>query len=78
MSRKSTALDVLIGAMLQLNSVNGERDNVIAFVESCFGARVRSYDFDAAQATLARLSGKEQHALIEWILHKDTAPVRKG
>jgi hypothetical protein len=69
MNRKSTLLDLLIGAMMQLNPRDGERQNVVAFIESCFGGRVRSYDLDAAMAALIRLTDEEQHVLIEWVLH---------
>jgi hypothetical protein len=67
MNAKSTALDRIIGAMLKLDYENGERENVIAFIQSCYNCRVRSYDFDAAQKALAKLTAEEQHALIAYI-----------
>jgi hypothetical protein len=66
--RKALVLDQLIGAMEKLDSRTGERQNVIAFVQSCYGGRVRRYDFDAALASLSRLTEEEQHALIEHLL----------
>jgi len=65
-------VDALIGAMLLLDPRTGERQNVIAFARSCFGGRVLYYDFDRAQASLARLSPEEQNALIEWALHSES------
>jgi hypothetical protein len=65
MSRKTTLLDVLIGAVMKLNPRNGERQNVNAFIESCYCGRVRSYNFEAALASLSKLSDEEHHALIE-------------
>jgi hypothetical protein len=71
MSRNALSVDALIAAMLQLDPATGERQNVIAFARSCFGGRVLYYDLDRAEASLARLSGEEQHALIEWALRSD-------
>ena len=65
MNRKSTLLDVLIGAVMKLDPRNGERQNVSAFIQSCYCGRVRRYDFDAAQASLGKLTDDEQHALID-------------
>jgi hypothetical protein len=66
--RKAMVLDQLIGAMEKLDAHTGERENVIAFVQSCYGGRVRRYDFDAALTSLSRLNEEEQHALIEHLL----------
>ena len=68
MNSKSTTLDMVIRAVLQLNPHNGERQNVTAFIQSCYAGRVRDYDFDAALASLARLSDEEQHAFIEYTI----------
>lgn len=68
MGARLYALDLVIGALAQLNPVTGERENVLAFIESCYGGRVRGYDFGAATASLARLDEDEQRALIEWVL----------
>jgi hypothetical protein len=68
MNSKSTALDQVIRAVLKLNPHNGERQNVTAFIQSCYCGRVRSYDFDAALASLARLTEEEQHALIDYTM----------
>jgi hypothetical protein len=64
MERKPISLDSLIRAVLKLDLGTGERHNVIRFLQSCYGCRVRDYDFDAAQASLGRLTDEEQHALI--------------
>lgn len=70
MGARLYALDLVIGAMAQLNPVTGERQNVVAFIESCYGGRVRGYDLGAASASLKRLSEEEQVALIEWVLQR--------
>jgi hypothetical protein len=66
--RKALVLDVLIGAMEKLDPRTGERQNVMAFVRSCFGGEVHRYDFDAAQTALSKLTEEEQHAVIEHLL----------
>jgi hypothetical protein len=66
--RKALVLDLLIAAMEKLAESNHERQNVIAFVESCYGGLVRRYDFDAAMLSLAKLTSDEQHVLIEHVL----------
>ena len=68
MSNKSTILDLLIGGVLKLDPLNGERQNVMAFIQSCYGGLVRSYDLDCAMGALSKLSDEEQHALISWAL----------
>jgi hypothetical protein len=68
MNRKWTALDFLIGAMEKLSPRTGERQNVLAFIQSCYGGQVRSYDLDLALASLTKLSEEEQHFLITWTL----------
>jgi hypothetical protein len=68
MYRKTTALDHLIGAMLKLDEHPGHRQNVVAFIQSCYNGRVRDYDFDAALASLRRLTDAEHHALIEYVM----------
>jgi len=78
MSKKTTALDLLIGAILKLGSTHAERENVIAFIQSCFYGRVRNYDLEAAQASLARLTEEEQHGLIVWAIANEEAGRRKA
>ena len=70
MKHSSTALDLLIGAVLKLKADNGERKNVMAFIQSCYGGLVRTYDFDAALSALAKLTDEEQNALIAWTVVK--------
>jgi hypothetical protein len=67
MNARSTALDLVIAAMLKLDYQNGERENVIAFIQSCYNCRVCDYDFDAAQNALGKLTDEEQHALIAYL-----------
>ena len=55
MKGKSATLDLVIGAMLKLDP-HGPRENVLAFIQSCYCGRVRSYDFEAALQSLARLT----------------------
>jgi hypothetical protein len=70
MKRKTlwTTLDLVIEAMQKLDAENGERKNVLAFIQSCYCGRVRDYDFDAALASLHKLTPEEQHALIEYAM----------
>ena len=67
--RKAIVLDLVIGAMKKLDPRTLEAQNVLAFVQSCYGCRVRSYDFDAALRSLNKLTPEEQGALIEHVLH---------
>lgn len=73
MRKKLTSLDLLIGAVLKLDPHKGQRQNVFAFIQSCYCGRVRSYDLDRAMAALAKLSEEEQHALIAWAVVNDEA-----
>jgi hypothetical protein len=70
MKRKSQwiTLDLVIEAMQKLDVENGERKNVLAFVQSCYCGRVRDYDFDAALASLHKLTPEEHHALVEYAM----------
>ena len=70
MYSKSGTLDLVIRGMLKLNHGTGERQNVNAFIQSCYGGMVRRYDFDAALHSLKKLSEDEQHALIEYVVSK--------
>ena len=75
MGKKTAALDQLIGAILKLGSTHAERENIIAFIRSCYCGRVLNYDLEAASASLARLTEEEQHALIVWaITNEETGP----
>jgi len=73
MGKKSVALDMLIAAMLKLGTSHAERENVIAFIRSCYCGRVLNYDLDAALAALAQLSAEEQHGLIVWAMMNEEA-----
>ena len=77
MGKKSVALDMLIAAMLKLGTSHAERENVIAFIRSCYCGRVLNYDLDGALAALARLSDEEQHGLIVWAMMNEEAAQRK-
>jgi len=68
MKRKWTVLDLLIGAMEKLSPKTGERQNVLAFIQSCYGCRVLSYDLELALDSLAKLTAEEEHCLITWTL----------
>ena len=68
MKRRSNTVDLVIGAILKLNADNGERQNVTAFVQSCYCGRVRNYDFERALVSLGKISEEEQHALIEYAM----------
>jgi hypothetical protein len=64
MAPDTTPPDTIISAVLKLDPTTGERQNVLAFLQSCYGCRVRDYDLDAAVAALRKLNLDEQHALI--------------
>jgi hypothetical protein len=68
MKSRSATLDLVIRAVMKLNVTDGERQNVLAFIQSCYCGRVRNYDFDAALVALGKLSDAEQHALIEYAM----------
>jgi hypothetical protein len=68
MKRKDTVLDLLIGAMEKLSPKTGERQNVLAFIQSCYGGQVRHYDLDRASLSMAKLIPEEQECLIVWTL----------
>jgi len=78
MNRKWTALDLLIGAMEKLNPKTGERQNVLAFIQSCYGGRVRYYDLDRATLSLFKLTAEEQNCLITWTLHEKKSGSKLG
>jgi hypothetical protein len=63
MAPETTPPDTIISAVLKLDPTSGERQNVLSFLQSCYGCRVRDYDFDAALEALRKLSADEQHAL---------------
>jgi len=63
MNKKSTAANLVVRAMLKLNLESGERQNVLLFLQSCYGGRVRTYDFEAALLSLNKLTPEEHHAL---------------
>jgi hypothetical protein len=77
MRRKQTTLDLLIGAMVKLGKSHSDRQNVLAFIQSCYCGHVRDYDFDAALNALSRISEEEQHALIAWTIASDDAAEHK-
>jgi hypothetical protein len=71
MRKRLNNLDLVIGAMMQLDPLSGERQNVLAFIRSCYCGRVQTYDLDLAVASLTRLTDEAQHALIAWIVMTD-------
>jgi hypothetical protein len=70
MNSKSLSLDLVIRAVLKLDPHNGERQNVTAFIKSCYAGKVGDYDFDAALASLGNLTDEEQHALITYVMER--------
>lgn len=78
MKTNTTVLDVLIGAVMKLEVRTGERNNVMSFIQSCYGGLVRTYDLDMALASLSNLTDEEQHALITWALLKMEATAKAG
>jgi len=55
-----------------------ERQNVLAFIQSCYAGRVRSYDLDQALVSLAKLTPEEQNCLITWTLVEKKSPSHLG
>jgi hypothetical protein len=68
MNKKSQQSGLVVRAMLKLSLENGERQNVLMFIQSCYAGRVRTYDLDRAVASLSKLTDEEQHALIVCIM----------
>jgi hypothetical protein len=59
--------------MVKLGESHADRQNVLAFIQSCYCGHVRDYDLDAALESLTRVSEEEQHALIAWVVASDDA-----
>jgi hypothetical protein len=78
MKRKRTVLDWLIGAMEKLSRKKGERQNVLAFIQSCYGGRVLSFNLELALDSLAKLTAEEQNCLITWTLLEKEAELHVG
>jgi len=76
MNAKHTVLDLLIGAMEKLSPKTGERQNVLKFIQSCYGGRVYYYDLDRAVVSLNKLNPEEQHCLICWALQEKESESR--
>jgi hypothetical protein len=66
--RKVALLDHVISGLMKLNPKTTERQNVIAFFQSCYGGRVRAYDFDAALQSTAKLTEEEHGALAAYVV----------
>ena len=73
MKRKRTVLDLLIGAMGKLSPTRGERQNVLAFIQSWYGGRVLRFNLERALNSLAKLTPEEEHCLITWSLLENKA-----
>jgi hypothetical protein len=65
MKKQTLELDLVIEAMTKLSCRDGERQNVIAFMQSCYCGRVRDYDLSRVLESLAKLTPEEHRALIE-------------
>ena len=78
MNRKWTVLDLLIGAMEKLDPKTGERQNVLAFIQSCYGGQVRYYDLDRAVLSLFKLTAEEQTCFITWTLQEKKSGSQLG
>jgi hypothetical protein len=78
MKRKWTVLDLLIGAMEKLSPTRGERQNVLAFIQSCYGGRVLRFNLERALDSLAKLTPEEEHCLITWTLLEKDAEMHVG
>lgn len=72
MEQTARRLDLVIKAALKLDAAT-ERPNVMAFIHSCYGGRVTTYDLPAALVALRKLTEAEQAALIAWVMRQDAA-----
>lgn len=68
MERRPSMLALVTQAAHKLGKNSRQWSNLLAFLQSCYTGRVRSFDFDAAMTALARLSDEEQHAVIAWVM----------
>jgi hypothetical protein len=64
----TATLRLVVQAAMKLDARTPAWGNALAFIQSCYGCRVREYDLEQAMAALARLSDEEQAALISWVL----------
>jgi hypothetical protein len=78
MKNKSLLLDLVIGGVMKLDATNGERPNLLAFIESCYCCAVRDYDLAWAIASLTKLTEEEQHALIAWVVAEFETALKTG
>ena len=79
MKRKLTVLDLLIGAMGKLSPKRGERQNVLAFIQSWYGGgRVLRFNLERALNSLAKLTPEEEHCLTTWTLLEKDAELHVG
>jgi len=77
MRKNARSLDLVIAGMLKLDHHSGERQNVLAFIQSCYCSRVRDYDLNWAIAALTKLTDEEQNALITWMVINDEIAEQK-
>ena len=68
MNSKWGQLNLLIHALQKLDPHNGERQNVVAFIQSCYCGLTRDYDLEWASSSLAQLTEQEQHVFIQHIV----------
>lgn len=68
MERRPSTFVLVTQAAHKLGQHSRQWSNLLAFLQSCYAGRVRTYDFDAALAAMARLSDEEQHAVIAWVM----------
>jgi hypothetical protein len=68
MTSKVIGLDLVIAALRKLDPATGERQNLLAFLQSCYGGRVRTYDLDRASESLAKLTDEERDAVIDHVI----------
>jgi hypothetical protein len=78
LKRKLTVLDLLTGAMGKLSPKRGERQNVLAFIQSWYGGRVLRFNLERALNSLAKLTPEEEHCLITWSLLEKDAELHVG
>lgn len=66
---KKNPLPPAIRGLLKLDPLNGERDNVYAFIRAYYGGRgERNYNFDQALEALGKLTLSERLALVDFVV----------
>lgn len=69
MGRETSTLGLVAEAAVKLGGEGPAWNNLLAYLQSLYAGRVKSFDFAEAMTALARLSEAEQNALIAWVVY---------